>query len=228
MVFGECNHNELILFLGADGSGKSTAIASVGAELAAHGPTETLEQTKAEGLLAFKLKNYSRPVDLAYVDEREALFADDNNRFTALIADSRQRSRYTLIDGHPMVTSISHDLMRDIIGYPDAAQRHANPDALLAELEPQMIPDYVVFLGVSPEERRRRIVLRDKPEEMLWGFNAPFFLERYQTSLRDCSRTVVELASRTFIGIDTGSMNIDDMRDTITSQILGSNLPLQS
>lgn len=225
MKFTESNSTDgsLILFLGSDGSGKSTALEQAGLLLAAAGTVHQLEQTKSPELSAFKRRNIGRVVDETFLDERESLFERSNQRFVGLIERSRSMHQYTLLDGHPVITAVSHDLMRHIIGVEINQGRHVDPSSVITTLGEACVPSLVVFLHVGEDERKKRIVRRDMPEEILWGFNSPFFLMHYQRILGDAASAIGNLTSLGILDFDTERVCVEEISTTIAGHVLAQD-----
>jgi thymidylate kinase len=211
--------NSLVLFLGADGCGKSTTIELVAASLQDVSAAEVLEQTKSPELLAFKLANVKRIVEKGYIDEREQLFEASNRQFVALIEDSRKANNYTLLDGHPLITAVSHDLMRQIVGAEDSQERHLNPAVLTEALGEICLPSLVVYLYVEESERISRITARDSPEEVLWGFNSPYFLEQYQRTLHRSAVALTEGTASDILEFNTGEMSALEISSIVVDRV---------
>lgn len=211
--------NQLVLFLGADGSGKSTGIELTQASLDPFTSVAVLEQTKSPALRAFKRKALSRHVDAAFINEREELFERSNHGFASLIGEARSTHEVTLLDGHPLITAVSHDLMREIIGAPGSLERHRNPEKLATDMSATIMPTTVVYFHVDEDTRRERITSREDPSESLWGFNAPFFLNRYQGALLESARATCCYAGITLIELDTGLLGHEEVTQSITEMI---------
>lgn len=211
--------NQLILFLGADGSGKSTGIQLTQVALEPFTSVAVLEQTKSPALRSFKQKALSRHVDAAFIDEREDLFQRSNRDFADLISQARSEHKVTLLDGHPLITAVSHDLMREIIGEPGNLERHRHPKNLVGGIGATIMPTAIVYLHVDEETRRERITSREDPSEKLWGFNAPFFLNHYQEVLLGSARATCDHAGICLIELDTEQLGQEEVAQSITEAI---------
>lgn len=177
------------LVVGCDASGKSTLLAGIHQR---YGDT-IRESTRSEAGLAFKRANIDRHIDGSFIAEREAFYLDIERQERDI---GRNYSDIATTNA-TLVTRLSHDVMRRCIGlagYDDEEiiSRWFDDEEGAGTPRPDIIAcTYAPFATI-----RARIVERQQAGmqgERFWGFNSPFFLERYQERWR---RIMPALAER--------------------------------
>ncbi|HSX17005.1 MAG TPA: hypothetical protein VLH86_02790 [Patescibacteria group bacterium] len=165
------------LVVGCDASGKSTIARRI---CERYGDTP-VESSRSAQAVEFKAKNERRYMSAAFIDEREAFY---------LQLEAQEQPRTTSLGGNvvttnsTLVTRLSHAVMRACIGEPYLRDEEIIP--LWLDDERRLgtpLPDAVILARAEPDVIRGRMLARQKSGmqgEDFWGFNSPFFLERYQ------------------------------------------------
>jgi len=167
----------LILVGGVDGVGKSTLIkhleSTEGLNLVGSEPTSTPESQ------VFKINNLDTVVSTEFVHEREGFYLDLQSLTDQDIDEKMSKGFNVVTSGNCLTTYISHTAMRGVLGM------EYSPDDILSRYNSgeHLTPDSLIVLHAPLSVMRDRIGDRlaagDKSEKP-WGFNSPFFLERYQ------------------------------------------------
>ena len=193
------------LVVGVDGSGKSTFLNG----LSQRG-FETVEPSSSIESRDFKANNVNTFVDLPFIDEREQLFAGMNNVFDELVANKKNNGIKVATTGSHLVTVISHNVMRLIVGHRvemnNIVQQCASSQATLK-------PDEVVMIHAPYNIIRERISDRQKAgdeNERFWGFNSPWYLDRYQETWYKFTDTL-KILGLSMITLDSHNLNPDQM-----------------
>jgi hypothetical protein len=165
------------LVVGCDASGKSTLVRGIHAH---HGDV-LVESGHSSEALAFKTAHMHDCIGADFIDEREAFY---------LQLEAREQPRTASITGNfvttqsTLVTRLAHSVMRTCISEPGAPD-----DAIIVhwlndeQQSGTRIPDNIILTRADPSVIRERMTARQQsgmPGEEFWGFNSPFFLERYQ------------------------------------------------
>lgn len=167
-----------LLVIGIDGSGKTTFLTGLHDEF----DYEIMEPTSDEKARKFKISTLETPIDKAYIAERESIYLALNGIFEATIQDYLSSGTRVATTGSKLVTSVSHATMHGIVSDGSLDEPiNATRDWLTSD--GTLLPDAIVFIHAPEEIILSRIQERqdggDKAEKF-WGFNAPFFLLRYQ------------------------------------------------
>lgn len=177
----------LALVVGIDGSGKSTFLD----QLSLHKSYAVLEPTSTPEARQFKTDNVSTLVNVPLVDERERLYTILNDTHDLLISQRLNDGGRVATSGNHIVTALSHALMRQITepSITDSSPEKVTYDWLNS---PCTKPDIFVLVHAPFGTILDRIIARQvegDADEKFWGFNAPYFLDRYQ----DAWHTVLDL-----------------------------------
>ena len=173
----ESSHT-FVLTLGIDGSGKSTFMNGLNTQLG----YAVLEPTSSPEAKRFKAAHLGKPIDLAYIQERQQLFTGLNEQFDEHIREALAEGDVAA-SGTTLVTNISHAVMRQIVtGREYSTEAIVNTWTESGSLQ----PDTVVLTYAAMDTIEDRLVERDKAGivgEKLLGFNSLYFLARYQDAL---------------------------------------------
>lgn len=186
------------LVVGCDASGKSTLMEGINARYG----DQVGESSRRKDATAFKESNLGTVIDGDFIDKREAFY---------LALESRQmlggRREDIVTSNSKLVTRFAHNVMRRCICEPYVSDNEIIERWQEDERSTGVPgPDIIVYTHAPLELIRQRIIDRQKDghkDEAFWGFNAPFFLERYQLGYKSL---IVALAHAGFkcISIDTG------------------------
>lgn len=168
------------LVVGCDASGKSTLLAGIHRRYG----DAIRESTRSDVGLAFKRANIDRRIDGSFIDEREAFYLDIERQERDIARDYPDIATTNAT----LITRLSHDVMRRCIGLAgyddeDIISRWFDDEEDAGTPRPDIIAfTYAPFATICA-----RIVERQQAgmqDERFWGFNSPFFLERYQERWR--------------------------------------------
>lgn len=166
------------LVVGSDATGKSTIVRTI-REAYGCAPIESSRSIEA---LAFRASHLKTPIDRTFLDIREQFY---------LLLEAVDQPKTLKIKGDivttnsTLTTRLSHAVMRTCIGEPAA-----DDDTLIAQWQNDEqrfgtpLPDNIILTRAEPDIIRQRIIARQQAgarDEDFWGFNAPFYLERYQS-----------------------------------------------
>jgi hypothetical protein len=139
-------------------------------------PTSTSEAK------AFKAANLYTPIDVPFIDDRERIFLDLNERFDRKVQAETSADHNVATTGSRLVTIVSHMLMRVMVGEERPA---AVEGAVCGWIESDALkPDSIALVYAPDEIIRRRIQQRQESgdyTERFWGFNAPSFCRDIKT-----------------------------------------------
>ena len=169
--------SNLILVSGVDGSGKTTLINNLEnserLNLVGQEPTHTPLSRQ------FKLRHLSTAVTHEFISQRENFYLGLQGETDEILQGHLDQGVNVATSGNTLTTYVSHTAMRGVLGV-DFSPR----DILNRYNEEQTLrPDFLVVLHAPIEviegRVRNRFANGDKSEKV-WGFNSPFFFERYQ------------------------------------------------
>lgn len=170
------------LVVGCDASGKSTLVRRLCSQFG----STPIESSRSTAALTFKAAHARQPIDTAFIDQREAFYlqleAEEQPKTLSLTGD-------IVTTNATLVTRLSHTVMRACIGAPsleDAAIITQWQDDERSFGAP--LPDRIMLTRAEPDIIRERMLARQDSGmtgEDFWGFNSPFFLERYQERWED-------------------------------------------
>lgn len=198
--------SELLLVLGIDASGKSTFLN----ELSRSSDFMQLQQTTDPAIQAFKAQSVNALVDNTFVNRRESLFQENNVVFMRHVMELLISGKKIVLDGHPIVTAISHSVMRSIVtAEPIDVRAIVETTAQSSE---HIDPNLVVVTYAPADIIRDRIRLRQTYDstERFWGFNSPYFLNQYQDSLLETVDVLREAGMEAMV-FDTSRVRPEDM-----------------
>lgn len=196
------------LVVGCDGSGKSTLLAGIHQR---YGDT-IRESTRSEVGLVFKRATIGRLIDDGFIDEREAFYLDIERQER----EARRDIRDIATTNATLVTRLSHDVMRRCIGVVGVDDDEIISRWLEDENDSGLArPDIVACTYASHATIRARIIERQRAgmrDERFWGFNAPFFLERYQERWQRLMPALAKSGLR-YIALDTDAATPTQVMD---------------
>ncbi len=190
------------LVVGCDASGKSTLVR----RLCSQGSTP-IESSRSPAALAFKAAHARQPIDAPFIDQREAFYlqleAEEQPKTLSFTGD-------IVTTNATLVTRLSHAVMRTCIALPslnnvDIISRWQNDERSFGT----PLPDRIMLTRAEPDLIRERMLARQDTGavgEDFWGFNSPFFLERYQERWEDILPNLVAL------GIDCSEIDTSQSR----------------
>lgn len=199
-----------ILVAGIDGSGKSTFLQLLEREAG----YLTLEPTSTDAAREFKSRTLDTPIDTPLVDEREELYFGLNSSFDKQIEQHLRQGARVATTGSKLSTILSHNLMRDVAcGFVNTTSRTI--DEWTAH-SPVLKPDAVVHVHAPIEVISTRITERQNlgdSTEKYWGFNAPFYLKRYQEEWAKLLSNLVVRTDISCISLDSSILTPEGMLD---------------
>ncbi|HKR81600.1 MAG TPA: hypothetical protein VJR27_01215 [Candidatus Saccharimonadales bacterium] len=205
----------LSLVLGVDGSGKSTFLQGLQNRFGA----KILEPTSTPEVRAFKKANLNTPIDSDFVDRREQLFLNLNRRFDGDVNSLLRQDKDVATTGNGLVTLISHALMRIVVGEKPSLEIDR---AINTWLEGDMLkPDHITLVHAPDKVIMERIQDRQKQGnelERFWGFNAPYFLSRYQDTWLQATNTITQNSGIPTLQLDSSQLQTMTMLDAYEQQ----------
>lgn len=188
------------LVVGCDASGKSTLLAGIHQR---YGDV-VRESTRSEEGLAFKRANIDRRIEGSFIDEREAFYLDIERQER----DMGRNCPDIATTNASLITRLSHDVMRRCIGLTGGDDEEII-DRWFDDEEGADTPrpDIIAFTYAPFPTIRARIIERQQAgmrDERFWGFNSPFFLERYQERWRRLMPALAERGLR-YAAFDTAA-----------------------
>jgi GTPase SAR1 family protein len=165
------------LVVGCDASGKSTMVRRLCSQFG----STSIESSRSPAALTFKTAHARQPIDAAFIDERETFYlqleAEEQPKTLSLTGD-------IVTTNATLVTRLSHAVMRTCIGAPGLE----DPAIITLWQDDERsfgtpLPDNIILTRAEPDTIRERMLARQDSGtagEDFWGFNSPFFLERYQ------------------------------------------------
>ncbi len=196
------------LVVGVDGSGKSTFLDGLTTELG----IESLEQTGSPEVRQFRKDNIETMIDSEFVDTRERLFENLNGDFDEIISQRLTGGYDVACAGTTLVTAVSHGVMRRIVD-----PQTENPvDYAIGKWQRdcRVRPSTIALIHAPKEVICARIMARQAAgdeTERFWGFNSPFFLERYQEAWYEAVRYIGEKTSVQCIELDSSQLDTPQM-----------------
>lgn len=203
------------LILGRDASGKSTLLNGIQEK---YGDSLT-EAATTKPVRSFKRRHLETVVDLGFVDARERLYLGLCLSRSSLKARSEALLRGNVTTtSDSLVTRVSHQVMRSIVSEHESFSAERAVDQWQDDIirTSSRAPDLIAMTYVPCEVANSRMRERQEAgmvEERFWGFNSPFFLERYQTALVDTLRCIGSEGLATTVCIDTSDRTISETLD---------------
>lgn len=196
------------LVIGVDGSGKSTFLNG----LEQHYGFEIAEPTSTPEARAFKARSTDLDVTPELVDEREQIYLALNSIFAWKIKERLDSGIDMAVTGNALVTRVSHALMRTIIsGQDNEVSRSIT--SWVDDIDSHM-PDQVVLIHAPDTVIRERIMERQEggdATEKFWGFNAPYFLSRYQETWHSVLNQLIGASDIDCLALDSSALTPDAM-----------------
>ncbi len=192
---------QLILVMGADGSGKSTIVT----QLAAAG-YHSLEPTTSPEAVAFRHDNYQKPLTRKLVDERQKLYLKLNHQFDEQVHGLLALGDNVVTTGHELVTYVYHEVMRGVIDGTYVPRFPVNEWLDAGVVRPTTI--VILYTPLEVLEERLQARLNADPTEALIGFNSLTFLEAFQHTLLQLRQPLTDL------GISCGTYDTSTMSPT--------------
>lgn len=196
------------LVVGCDASGKSSLVEGISGR---YGDI-AFEATSTDESRRFKHDNLDTLIDDELVNEREDLYMRLSRTVLGRLAMSSTADSYIGTDS-TLVTRLSHNVMRRCIGGKAIEYDKLVEQWVKDEAEFGLAPPNIVAITYAPFDLiRSRIQARydngDK-DEKFWGFNSPFFLEKYQNAWLEV-REYLPQAGISCISFDTSLATIED------------------
>jgi thymidylate kinase len=200
------------LVVGIDGSGKSTLLAGLNQRDGA----EIKEVTSSPEARSFKRSAIERYVDSAFVSERQMIFLKLNRVFDSQVSAILDSGVRVVTTGSSLVTLVSHSLMTEIVtgttGRVDGSVRRWIDDS------ESLKPDQIILVHAPDEVIRSRIIVRQdesQSDERFWGFNAPYFLSRYQESWHGLMGMLINEGGIDCVSLDSSVLSPIEMVDKL-------------
>lgn len=202
---------DLLLTLGIDGSGKSTFLSGLQNQLG----TLTYEQTTSSEARRFKEKHLGARITTAFIREREDMFLRLNGELEAGIQEEVDNGRKVATSGGKLITLVSHQLMRVMIGEGHPRSIEQTVTEWLDD-EESLKPDRIALIHAPDFIIKERIIGRqqagDKTEAFI-GFNALSFLRRYQDTWHETVDILDDVSEIPHIKLDSSVLSPQEMID---------------
>ncbi|MBI1952400.1 AAA family ATPase [Candidatus Saccharibacteria bacterium] len=185
MVSGSQEKTRLVLITGTDASGKSTLIdrlqSSNGLGVKLVEPTSWSDKARE-----FKLANLRTPIDEVLINQRESLYLELHRQFASNVKAELAQGYGVVTTASPLVTLVAHETMRQVISLPD----HQPTETIVGNWVEtgENIPNLIVNLHAPMDVIAQRIQNRmnaGDSTEINWGFNALFYISKYQKRLSE-------------------------------------------
>lgn len=173
----------IVLVAGTDASGKTTLLSEaegilVGEQLL------TIEPRGTQQIRDFRAVHLLSTITPEFICEREDVFMSVHEQITPDIVAAKNVGRLVFTTASPVITMVAHASMLETIGRTGRGIAK-NVDTWLEK--PNFVPDAFVLLEASMATIKERIherQLAGDKDEVIWGFNSPFYLLQYQRALR--------------------------------------------
>ncbi len=200
MIFAFMEKENLILVSGVDGVGKTTtlnALRDIHESIVISEPTGTPESK------LFKNRHLNTLISEEFIDVREKFYKSLQADTDVGLSEHLSQGRTIATTGSRLVTLVSHNAMRRIIGH---EVDHSYPFDEFSNAVDCIGVNALILLCAPmttiASRLRKRFDDGDKSEK-IWGFNSLYFLEHYQNAWVNTANYVQETTKLPVLTFDT-------------------------